>query len=360
MIDFTHCQEEYRKYYDGLNGKKKAIYYNDELYMLKFPKESHINDDNYASSTINEHISSNIFKILGFETQDTLLGTYKNKIVVACKDFEHFENQLFSFGKIQNSVLDTSNSSSFYDTDLNETLNVIENQRAINSNRLKEHFWKMFVADTLIANFDRHNGNWGFLTYKNGIIDIAPIFDCGSSLYPKISIDDIKHYMEHEGSFNDLMLNHTTSAISINGKKINPQNFLKENINDDILKALQSVLLQIDRQKINVLIDNIEVISETRKEFYKLVIEKREHFLRNVLKKNEKLLISAQEQSPNDKPRTDFAGFEFSNTSGMDKLRNEALVKEQSSINTQKPTKNDGNKPDIDEDKPSGPSGPRM
>ena len=25
MIDFTHCQEEYRKYYDGLNGKKKAI-----------------------------------------------------------------------------------------------------------------------------------------------------------------------------------------------------------------------------------------------------------------------------------------------------------------------------------------------
>ena len=61
-----------------------------------------------------------------------------------------------------------------------------------------------------------------------------------------------------------------------------------------------------------------------------------------------------------DIPRTDFAGFEFSNTSGMDKLRDEVLVKEQSSINTQKPTKNDGDKPDIDEDKPSGPSGPRM
>lgn len=57
---------------------------------------------------------------------------------------------------------------------------------------------------------------------------------------------------------------------------------------------------------------------------------------------------------------TDFAGFEFSNTSGMDKIRDEVLVKEQSSINTQKPTKNDGDKPDIDEDKSSGPSGPRM
>ena len=44
----------------------------------------------------------------------------------------------------------------------------------------------------------------------------------------------------------------------------------------------------------------------------------------------------------------------------MDKICDEALIKEQSSINTQKPTKNDGDKSDIDEDKPSGPSGPRM
>lgn len=288
MIDFTYCQEEHRKYYDGLNGKKKAIYYNDELYMLKFPKESHINDDSYASSTINEHISSNIFKILGFNAQDTLLGYYQDRIVVACKDFEHFENQLFSFGKIQNSVLDTSDSSSFYDADLNETLNAIENQRAINSNRLREHFWKMFIADTLIANFDRHNGNWGFLTYKNGGIDIAPIFDCGSSLYPKLNLDDIKRYLEHEGSFNDLMLNHTTSAISIDGKKINPQNFLKENMGNDILNASRAVLLRVDKEKINALIDSIEIISDTRKEFYKLVIDKREHFLKSILKKNEK------------------------------------------------------------------------
>ncbi len=54
MIDFTNCQIEQMKFYDGLNGKKIAIYYQDELYMLKFPKENHI-DDNYASSIINEY-----------------------------------------------------------------------------------------------------------------------------------------------------------------------------------------------------------------------------------------------------------------------------------------------------------------
>ena len=282
MIDFTNCKEEYKKYYDGLNGKKKSIYYNDELYMLKFPKESNPDNDSYASGTINEHISSNIFKILGFKTQDTLLGYYQDKVVVACKDFEHFKNQLFSFGKIKNSVFDTKSSNSNSDTELYETLHTIENQKAIPPTLLKDFFWEMFVADTLIANFDRHNGNWGFLSSKNGI-DIAPIYDCGSSLYPKLSIDDIKRYLAHKGSFNDLMLNQTTSAITIQGKKINPQDFLKETKNDSLVNALQKVLLRIDNQKINSLIDSVEIISDTRKEFYKLILEKRKLFLQQVL-----------------------------------------------------------------------------
>lgn len=26
-----------------------------------------------------------------------------------------------------------------------------------------QYFWDMFVVDALLGNFDRHNGNWGFL-----------------------------------------------------------------------------------------------------------------------------------------------------------------------------------------------------
>ena len=36
----------------------------------------------------------------------------------------------------------------------------------INSSRKKEleaYFWDMFVVDAFIGNWDRHNGNWGFL-----------------------------------------------------------------------------------------------------------------------------------------------------------------------------------------------------
>lgn len=105
VIDFSNCIIEYTKLYDGLNGKKIAVYYNDELYMLKFPKDTHLSNDAYASSTINEHISSSIFNILKIDTQYTMLGYYKNKIVVACRDFEGFDKRLINFGKVKNSIL---------------------------------------------------------------------------------------------------------------------------------------------------------------------------------------------------------------------------------------------------------------
>ncbi len=36
-IDFTTCQRVLGKAYNGANGKKIAVIYNDEQYMLKFP-----------------------------------------------------------------------------------------------------------------------------------------------------------------------------------------------------------------------------------------------------------------------------------------------------------------------------------
>ena len=39
----------------------------------------------------------------------------------------------------------------------------------------------------MLGNFDRHNGNWGFLVNeKEGLIKLAPVYDCGSCLYPQL------------------------------------------------------------------------------------------------------------------------------------------------------------------------------
>ena len=49
----------------------------------------------------------------------------------------------------------------------------------------------MFIVDALIGNWDRHNGNWGFLyNSRTDEMTLAPVFDCGSSLFPQAD-DDI-------------------------------------------------------------------------------------------------------------------------------------------------------------------------
>lgn len=76
-IDFTGCPFGY-KTYDGANGSKKSIYYNDELYLLKFPHPAmHNKDLHYSNDLMSEHLGSTIFNILGIKAQKTMLGIYK-------------------------------------------------------------------------------------------------------------------------------------------------------------------------------------------------------------------------------------------------------------------------------------------
>ncbi len=61
----------------------------------------------------------------------------------------------------------------------------MDEQQAIDSDALKRRFWDMFIVDALIGNWDRHNGNWGFLyNSRTDEMTLAPVFDCGSSLFP--------------------------------------------------------------------------------------------------------------------------------------------------------------------------------
>jgi hypothetical protein len=60
----------------------------------------------------------------------------------------------------------------------------------------------MFVFDALIFNEDRHLGNFGFLVdnHTNSIIDMAPVFDNGLSLFCYGMADDIDNLDKYAGS----------------------------------------------------------------------------------------------------------------------------------------------------------------
>lgn len=190
MIDFTKCRRVIGRAYNGANGKKIAVEYDGEVYMLKFPPsgENKITALSYTNSCISEHIASSIFNMLGIVAQNTLLGTFevagKIKTVCACKDFTNKTKRFFDFCSIKNTVIDSESNGG--GTELDDILDTIEKQRYIPFSELLEHCWNMFVVDVLLGNFDRHNGNWGFL-YDDSTesMSIAPIYDCGSCLLPQ-------------------------------------------------------------------------------------------------------------------------------------------------------------------------------
>ena len=278
MIDFTNCQQK-KKAYSGANGNKLSIIYNNELYMLKFPSEAKKNPElSYSNSCISEYIGCKIFDSVGIPTQEVLLGTFNSvkgqKVVVACKDFTVNGDTLQDFASLKNQMIDSVRNG--YGTDLSEIEQTIYEQNSIDTKELSERFWDMFIVDALIGNWDRHNGNWGFLyNLEKDTLRLAPVFDCGSSLYPQADNDMIRIVLNNAGERNARIYNYPMSAITINDKKINYYNFISSCQNDNCNAALMRTVPKIDMDKIYEIVQDTPFIDNLQKDFYTTMIKER-------------------------------------------------------------------------------------
>ena len=283
MIDFSNAIEELNKYKGS--EKKKTLIYEKKRYLVKFPdpiigKNKNIS---YINNAFSEYVGSNIFKIVGFETQNTFLGIYKyngkEKIVCGCEDFTNKNYILYEF---ENLALST-NPDKKIETELSDIIEVIEENNLIDISKTKEFFWNIFIIDSIIGNTDRHNGNWGFLLNTNTKeITFAPIYDCGSCLNPMLEDEEIKKLSDIE--LKNLAIN-CYSCIRENGKKINYMTYIKSKKNQDCNNAIIKIFPKVDIDKINKFIDNIDCISLERKEFYKKIIRLRYEIIKNVYDK---------------------------------------------------------------------------
>lgn len=280
MTDFTNYKVIPGRAYNGANGSKIAVEYNGDVYMLKFPPSADGKpvDLSYTNSCISEHIASSIFNMLGIRAQETMLGTFtvkgKEKLVYACKDFTVGGKRLFDFCSIKNTVLDSDSNGS--GTELYDIMDTIDKQRYVSPTVLREHFWNMFIADALLGNFDRHNGNWGFL-YDDftGETEIAPVFDCGSCLLPQADDNVMKKVLENEAELHARVFQFPTSAIKLKGRKINYYDFISHGDNEDANSALMRIAPRIDMEQIESFIDQVPDISALQREFYKTYINAR-------------------------------------------------------------------------------------
>ena len=282
MIDFTNLPTR-KKAYGGANGNKLSVVYDGELYMLKFPIHALRNPNlSYTNSCTSEYLGCHIFNMLGVKAQDTLLGTYKYhdkvRTVVACKDFTFPGVVILDFASIKNQIIDSA--SNGYGTELTDILETIEKQTVVDSKELKEHFWNMFVIDAFIGNWDRHNGNWGFLyNQETDQMEIAPIFDCGSSLFPQIDDDLIKRVILSKVEMNARVYDVPTSSILINGKRANYYRVITSLEYKDCNAAIKRIVPRINLEKINDLIDNAEELSQLQRDFLKKILKLRKEII---------------------------------------------------------------------------------
>lgn len=270
-IDFTNCPVDPYKGFRGAKGKKISITYNNEKYMLKFqtpylgkPTNSHVC----------EYLGCHIFNSLGIPAQETILGTYKDMPVVACKDFETDGRQLLEFAMLKNSIITSSEEG--YGTELTDIMTTIKEQEIYPFQKLQEHFWNMYIADTLIGNFDRHNGNWGLLTSINPPkAELAPVYDCASSLYSRQTKETMESILSSPEEINHRIYVFPTAAMKIQNEKINYFTYTSSLVNSDCTAALKRIYPRINMEKINAIIDNTPHLSSVERSFYKEMLHQR-------------------------------------------------------------------------------------
>lgn len=110
------------KYYGGTE-RKIGISIKGIPYMLKFQKRTAFGNRN---NHISEYIGCHIFEYLGFEVQETFLGTYKGEYVVACRDFNVGDVQFVPFNDVGESSLDQDKER--YQYDYEDMLKIINSE----------------------------------------------------------------------------------------------------------------------------------------------------------------------------------------------------------------------------------------
>lgn len=277
-VDFTGLPERH-KAYAGANGSKVSVVYEGKIYMLKFPPTPTRNKDmSYTNSCFSEYLGCQIYASIGIPVQETILGTYTvngtDKVVVACRDFTSPGIVLQDFASLKNKILDST--SNGYGTELDDIIDAISKQTAVDSGALLERFWDMFIVDAFIANWDRHNGNWGFLyDTHNDTMELAPIFDCGSSMYPQADAAIMDNVLREKAELDFRIYEIPTSAVRSNGNKLKYFDYISSLANEDCNRALKRIVPRIKMTTIEAIVSNTPYTTELQKRFYLTMLRER-------------------------------------------------------------------------------------
>lgn len=277
-----------QRMYGGTAGRKMGITYEGKDYLLKFPgnlKEQQMKNINlsYSNSPVCEYIGSKIYELVGLPVHHTILGTRNEKIVVACEDFLGDGDRLYEFDKIKVTFephfLDSNgNETNGVGVDLYEIMMTIQEHPFLKDiSGVKEHFWNMFVMDALIGNTDRNNSNWGIILRKDGLKEIAPVYDNGNCLNNKWDDEKMQIVMNDTDKMEAEAYKARRCIFELHGKRVNPYHIMESMEYQECSEAIRRLTPKIgsSMNKIQEMIKEIPVISEIQKQFFTSIIEYR-------------------------------------------------------------------------------------
>lgn len=269
MQDFSQYQKN-NKSYTG-SEEKFGITINNENYIVKFRKNS---ETGLLNNHISEHIGSNIFNLLGEQAQITIIGLYNDREVVVCKDF-NLEGEIFTpFNDVGESSLERDRE--LYQYSYEDIIRMLEeNKKNTHIAQTIDKFWNMFIIDAFIGNFDRHGANWGFIK-KDNEYRLAPIFDNGSSLFPRRNNDELlKEIFIDEEKLKEITYKYPTSQIKLNNRKSSYYEVINSLQFEECNNALKRIYSRIDMSKIKQFIESLVMISNLQKQFYIKILDYR-------------------------------------------------------------------------------------
>lgn len=174
LLDVTGWEDDRMSSYGGHTRKCGKISPNGTRWMIKFEKKHSFKS--VPLNLFNQHINSEILRLLGFPVQETFLATCGDYLVLCCKNFVPTNSKLITFDVFLRQLYNSYELTEFLDLDQFErVLNENELLRQ-HRNELVKSFWDMVVLDIFIGNLERTTSDFGYLISKDNVMP-TPLFD---------------------------------------------------------------------------------------------------------------------------------------------------------------------------------------
>lgn len=267
---------------DGAEDKYFVMVDN-ERYLLKFPNlRRNDQGDTFARNTFSEYIGSHIFESLGIPTQETSLVFAtrvdgQKSLAVACKDFVGEGQSLLDMRSIMRMPRNPDTISSWNHRSGFEWMDVVavfdaDQVPVVDAKAAKQWVWDVLVADSLLANPDRHLGNMSMLVDDVTLtFSPAPVYDCGSSLGKRLSRDVWGACMANPSVMKGKLAN-SMPACHLDGKRQSYLQIAQTCEDPRFFDAVLRIAPAVDLNKIDRIIDETPYLGEHEKEFYSACI----------------------------------------------------------------------------------------